>query len=818
MRSPRTPALAVLVGLLVFWSFVSPALAQGSGLEVSADYELFGLSVLNGGGHVTWTLTGDTARALRADIVHLFDEYPQIPRGFLFHGYATYGNDNGVIEEPEGHAYTDRLENALEGIYPDTQTAGTQVGYFLLDKADLLERDLVGGFNRSTSGITGTDANSTASLQIKFLFNGASNTADVTMPLTTTAYADALFDVFSIEADQSGSWPVVTAPTNMPGWHVKFYDPSLPALWAGNFSSCSFGEDLGCRYDNNANASAATAMDSSPIFGGAAIPLDLRFASTAWVSFNYTGQVADTGDRLQVQVLPQGPGANWTTLPGGTFSQAQNTTKGAWVSEGLNLSAYLGQKVQLRLLFTSNGSGVGPGFFIADFAIHAPAFYTGPILESDAHYLIGTLSFSNFQVPSGNPTLIRTPGGEILFYSGPFDTASPPSDSVRFASFDALENPQVLFVIMIVAAYVISRFQEKAYDDYREVHPSVYRPAVHRVKWLHWLGRIAIGLLILFYFIPTAFFVVGLRVYFNGPAYFFFALTAALGLSLGTRAYYQQMLEAAPPPAGPEAASAGEEEAPEEAIEEAAPEEVLGRCTHCLREIPEGETTYTCSCGALYHLSCAAGLMRCSNCRKPIAGIEKVTDQRSVSMRCESCGEVQTVPEGADPRTLNCTSCGGSLRSLDAGKRYLLVASNPAIAFHWLTDLSKGGRPSLVFSPAAPERLRLEYGLKDTTFVQVASEGAGAIDAKKLDPAGLKSILPLAREGKGGALLYDGLEQMVTASSMGDIVRFLRKANDMAFVHRVTVLARVGPGILAETEIQRLAAEFDEVLDLSARL
>jgi len=210
--------------------------------------------------------------------------------------------------------------------------------------------------------------------------------------------------------------------------------------------------------------------------------------------------------------------------------------------------------------------------------------------------------------------------------------------------------------------------------------------------------------------------------------------------------------------------------------------------------------------------------MRCSNCRKPIGGLEKVGDKRSVSMRCSSCGEVQTVPEGEDARTLTCASCGGSLRSLDAGKRYLLVASNPAIAFHWLADLAKGGKPALVLTPSAPDRLRLEFDLKDAKFVQVAAQGAGAIDPKKLDSAGLKVILPLARAGKGGILLYDGLDQMVAASSMGDVIRFLRKANDMAFVHQITVIARVGPGILAEVEIERLAAEFDEVLDLSARL
>ena len=821
MRSPRPAFLAMALALLLFWALAAPAVSQGGGMVVSSDYELFGTGQLNGGGHVTWTLTGDVAQRLRADIVDLFDGYSAVPRGFLFGGTPTGGNQNGVIDVPEGSAYTDLLERVLEGSYPGSTAGGTQVGYFLLDRATLLQKDVVGGFNRSTSGIVGTDASSAADLQIQFLFNGATSTSDVTMPLATEAYAQALFDVFSFDATQAGGWPMSLAPAvngTTDGWQVLYYNATYPSvLWAGNSSACPLPASS-CRYGNSTTFDSVSNLAAGTL--STPVPLDLRFASSASVTFDYTGAVADSGDSLQVQVAPGSTGTNWTTLPSGAFSAGQDTPHGVWRTADLNLSAYLGQQVRLRLRFTSNATGSASGFFLSAFTIHAPSMYSGPILESDAHYLIGPLSFSNFNVPSGSPTLIRTPGGEILFYSDAFGTSAPSPDMVRYASFDLMENPQVLFAVMVLGCYSISRLQDSAYDRYREAHPSIYRPAVHKAKWLHWLGRIAIAFLILFYFVPTAFFFLGLRLYFNGPAYFFVALTLALSLGFGTRAYYQQQLEVAPPPAAPEAVAADEAGPEPEAVPEEEGEETaaVAHCTHCLRPIRGNERTYACSCGAVYHLSCAGGLMRCSNCRKPIAGIEVVGKKRSVSMRCGSCGEVQTVPEGADPRTLTCASCGGSLQSLDAGKRYLLVASNPAIAFHWLTDLTRGGRPALVFTPAAPERLRLEFGLTGARFLQIGGTGEGAVDAKRLDPAGLKAILPLAREGKGGVLLYDGLEQIVTGSSMGDVVRFLRKANDMAFVHQITVIGRVGPGTLGETEIQRLAEEFDEVLDLSARL
>jgi len=179
---------------------------------------------------------------------------------------------------------------------------------------------------------------------------------------------------------------------------------------------------------------------------------------------------------------------------------------------------------------------------------------------------------------------------------------------------------------------------------------------------------------------------------------------------------------------------------------------------------------------------------------------------------------LQAIPEGADPRAVTCERCGGRLRHLDEGKRYLIVASNPAIAFAWMHDLSKDGKPSLCLSPAAPDRLRLEFGDTDVQFLQVSSQATNAIDPRKLDPAGLKAILPLARQGKGGVILYDGLDRIISEASMGDVIRFLRKANDMAFVHGVTVIGRVSPGLLPDPDLRRLRAEFDEYMDLSAQM
>src|SRR5881392_3775903 len=116
MGSARPALFALGLVLLLFWSVLPPTVGQASAghLVVSTDYELFGTSDLRGGGHVTWTLTGDKATDLRMKILQLFDTYPTIPKGFPSEGLATGRIPNQVLDAAEGVTYTNLLEERLE--------------------------------------------------------------------------------------------------------------------------------------------------------------------------------------------------------------------------------------------------------------------------------------------------------------------------------------------------------------------------------------------------------------------------------------------------------------------------------------------------------------------------------------------------------------------------------------------------------------------------------------------------------------------------------------------------------------------------------
>src|SRR5438445_3648796 len=813
MGSARPALFALVLVLLLFWSVLPPTVGQGSAghLVVSTDYELFGTSDLRGGGHVTWTLTGDKATDLRMNILHMFDEYPTIPHGFTFEGALTNANRNARLEATEGVRYTDLLENKLEA-----SGRGTSAQYVQMYPFDLREKDPIeaNGFNRSTVGLAGADANTTGDAEIRFLFEANITTKEGRVPLATRALVDALYDGFSYLAVQSptlagsgpypGSWPFLS----LNGWHVVNASRVPNAGGRGAFWE---GNDTTGQYDNNVNLSSSTSADPAL---AADLPFDFRFASRAWATFNYTGSVNGSGDYLRIEYARPPAYTDWTSFRFGASADLPSTKPGVWSPETVNLTGLLGQRARLRLRFHSDNAGTASGFYIRDFDVHAPAGYTGEVVESDTHYLIGTLSFWGPSVVRGGINLIRTPGGELLTYGATWDPSSVPSDSIYFRTFDVPENPQVLFGVMLVACYAISRLQEGAYQRFRGSHPAEYRPAVYRAKWLHRAGKAGIGVLILFYFVPTALWLITIRAVITGLIYWILSLTLVLMLGFVPPTYYKQHLGEAPPVVEEEVTVVRKIISPAPPAE-AAP--VVGHCTHCLKEIHESDRTYRCTCGAFFHFSCPSHLICFTNCRKPIAaGV--LSERKQVSLRCESCGELQTVFEGTDPRALTCANCGGRLRHLDVGKRYLMFANNPAIAITWMRDLVKGGTPALIMTHAAPERVRLEFGVKKAPNVQIPDRGSEAMAPKDLDPAGLRAILPFAREGKGGAILYDGLDEVIAEGSLADVIRFLRKANDMAFVHGVTVIARVTPGRLADADLKRLNGEFDEYLDLSAQL
>ena len=823
---------AVLLALLTATSMmnlIDRVEAQTGSLRVASDLQMIGIGGLGGGGHVTWTLTGDEANILRTKVLQMFDEYPAMPKGFAYgqipqSAIGPVAINSGRLDSGEAEHYTNFLENELEGVRFGGAGAGSMVRFVKIDRADILEKGLQ--VEASTEGLVGARANSTGRLEIRFIFNAKTISENWRFRFSDVMFANALHSVFDLA--QVGTdittdpWPLLEEG----GWRsARMASDGLYALSNANRSTwMSTGDPLQGRYDNSTTSIAQT-------FTETAIPYsDLRFATWANVSFSYLGSVADSGDHLRLQVARgRGPlWTGWTDLRAET-GETDVPNSAAWRLMRYNITASegLGHEVRFRLNFTSNGTGNNaPGFFIRDFAINAPSRYVGTIESAETDYLVGTLSFQDFDVRSGRAQLIRTPAGEILLYGNAYNSSAPPEDATRFRGFDFFENPQALFIVLLVTAYLTSWFQDRIFAGFRSRHPLKYRTSAGRIPWLIWVARVFIILFVLFYFVPSFFVLFGApNTFVTGPIFWAFSISSTVGLAVFTMLLYERQAKFIPPEEsdGESLAAAGsfaEGEAPPPPPPEARDLSRQGvlSCSQCGREIEDLKAALKCRCGQVYHETCAADIGRCPNCQRAF-DISRPAEKRMVTSKCPACGEIQIVPETADLMQTRCEACGALLREIERGYNYLVLAPENDLALEWFHSIVKKNVPGLAMSTTFQEKLRKEFGFEgvDLYWLTDTDTGPKSIDPKRIDFEMMRALSNFIKRTKGGAVLLDGLEYLVVENSFDHVLKFIKKVNDLASVHEVTLIIPVTAGSLGTDELTLLRKEFDRVIETSGR-
>src|SRR5205807_6917590 len=144
------------------------------------------------------------------------------------------------------------------------------------------------------------------------------------------------FSIFAYEAteDPSFVWPFPIGPAAAIGWHDVSVAGGPMAMWAGNLATGEYG--------NNMDAFSTTTADPTYASNPAYLPFDFRFATRAWITFNYTGSVNDAGDSLHLEYAPN-PYTTWSNLTLGTGADLPPTAAGVWTQERVDLSSLLGQ-------------------------------------------------------------------------------------------------------------------------------------------------------------------------------------------------------------------------------------------------------------------------------------------------------------------------------------------------------------------------------------------------------------------------------------------------------------------------------------------
>ena len=179
------PACRIFLFVVIVFSLISNigVGAQPTGkVIVSSDLELLSLGDVNDGGHVTWTLTGEQAMLLRQKVLFMFDQEASIPRGFLFHNQPTGSTganlNNGVIDSVEGTTFLTLVDSSMES---GPSGVGTPFRFVTISHVDRLERDLPA--ERSSDGLVGANKDTTANLEIRFIFNAGNGGGLIALPV-----------------------------------------------------------------------------------------------------------------------------------------------------------------------------------------------------------------------------------------------------------------------------------------------------------------------------------------------------------------------------------------------------------------------------------------------------------------------------------------------------------------------------------------------------------------------------------------------------------------------------------------------------------
>jgi ribosomal protein S27E len=775
-----------------------PALVSSQGLHGTAisesDSEMIGLSDYNGGGHMTVRITGEQAMELRKKIIWMFDENgppsTRVPTGFVGETWDTDGNNNGVLDGAEVLRYSLWIQYyQWEG--------GKPFLYGEMTKAEMLEGETAATVELSTSGMVGTDLNSTEALEMKHLFNMRSSAQERNYLQSDNLTIQGLYRGFSYtrsnDFDQGGFSPFSgVGELGTSAWMIKSHDASNPndlALWHGPTDTPE--------YQNRLTATTNATFD-------------LRFASEAAMSFNYKGSVV-SGDTVEIQIREED--GSLSTLR--TLDSSYNTN--TFEPLAFDLDQYVGERVTVVLNFTSDQSQNDTGFFFDDFYINAPCYYQGDIEMHHTDYLVGVLSYSSFYPDKGSTNLIRTPAGMIVLYSSSFDSASPSNDRAVFASFNFLDNPQILFGLMFVCAYLISHFQNKYYNSYRRMYAAMHREGWFKRKWIHWIGIILILLFIIFYFFPSLFVFAGVNFYLIGVASWLFYIVLTVVIIIGTKFLYIKAEQAIPEPTPEEEEIHVTVEAPEDDF---APVPGGGMtlaipCSVCLEDLHDvAAEGIKCRCGQVFHKDCAAKAERCPNCNRLLEAV-KPKEKRMLTVKCPACGDIVLVEGDADLLKTNCEACGSILQEVAEGYNYLIVDDNPSVAYEEFKTILRKDVPGLTISTTFPDKLKKEfeiaegdlYWLSDT----VTDPAIKTIDPKRLDFEMMRAVSNFFKDTPRGVLMIDGIEYLIVENGFDRVLRFVKKINDLASVNDATIFVSLTPSSLGKDEFAMLRKEFDKV-------
>ncbi len=492
--------------------------------------------------------------------------------------------------------------------------------------------------------------------------------------------------------------------------------------------------------------------------------------------------------------------------------------------------------------------------------------YDGPVSYKHQEVMVGLPAFYNADVVDGEIFMLRTPIGEVAWYSVEYSD-EPTQDRMETQDFYFMESPLILFLITLVGAYLTNYLPNKFYADFRSNVPRRLRPRAKRIKAIHIVSVVLLLLLVALYLVPTPFVLFGSNFFFSG--YILIILAAMVPLIMGLTAFFlyknkkEDLLgirkkdeEEDETPGGPvpdypvqtrTVATAPPPKTPEK--------EPLPKCDICLGTIEKGMSSLKCKCGANFHYPCIKRVGDCPVCdttifkkdeppapppakavepedepeEEEVEDKESIEDQEvpeeeiempeettmpMVKATCTICNETMEHPEGADPMAVKCPACGTILKNIQRGYNHLVLSEVPTPAYDMFVSVTRKDVPGMVISSTFPTKITRQFKLSEDTilyWLTYTASSHNTLDPKRLDFETTRAISTFVKNNRGPVILLDGLEYLVVENTFEKILKFIKKINDIASAHEATFIVAVNKDSLPIDQLTILKKEFDHV-------
>jgi hypothetical protein len=393
---------------------------------------------------------------------------------------------------------------------------------------------------------------------------------------------------------------------------------------------------------------------------------------------------------------------------------------------------------------------------------------------SHTQYTLGLHSISNFK-GTGSFIVVRTPVGEIYKYNTDFiypaKSEDVPVAQATFATFNFIENPQVLFIILIIFSWLIFFVASKFYQKYRDKFVNITGTQPKRIWWLHLIVFIMVCILWLTYFFAGLW-----TVFFSGVFIWVSSIIFLVITCVSSKYVYDWAASKITPPV-------------------AAP------------QIPKVSYERPTPVSAPPPVPPPAPPPTQIPVYQPYKTYEKPAEQ--IRKEVPPSPPAPPAPPTPPPPPLEML--------IKKGYNNLILDDTPSTTYEAFAGFLEKGVGGLCITTTYPAKLRKDYNFANTDVDIVwisRSVDKDAIDPKRLDFEIARAINNFVKSKKGGMILLDGLEYLIVENGLDNVLKFLKKTTDLSSIYECTLLVLVNPNSLKIGELVLLKKEFDEIIEL----